>query len=376
MIYLDYSATTFVNDEVLDTYNKVTKRYIGNPNSLHRLGLEAKKIIDESTNQVKKILKTDKDVIYTSGATESNNLAIFGVVNKYKNRGKHIITTRLEHSSINEPLKKLESDGYKISYVSLNDDGTVNLDELNNLLCDDTILVTIATVNSEIGIMQDLDKISDIVKKYPKVIFHTDATQVIGKRNISFDNVDLVSMSSQKFYGMKGVGCLLKNKNLLLEPIIYGGKSTTEFRSGTPATPLIVSFAKALRLAYIDLDERYNYVFELSNYTKNKLSEINGVILNSTSKSIPHIINFSISNIKAETLLHALEEEEIFISTRTACNKSDDYSEAVFALTKDRERSMHSLRVSLSYLTTRVEIDKFIEVLTLKIDSLNKLNYK
>jgi len=371
MIYLDYSATTFVNDEVLDTYNKVTKRYIGNPNSLHRLGLEAKKIIDESTIQVKKILKTDKDVIYTSGATESNNLAIFGVINKYKNRGKHIITTHLEHSSINEPLKKLEKDGYKISYVSLNGDGTVNLDNLLELLSEDTILVTIATVNSEIGIIQDLDKISEIVRKYPKVILHTDATQVIGKKDVRFDSVDLVSMSSQKFYGMKGVGCLLKNKNILLEPIIYGGKSTTDFRSGTPATPLIVSFAKALRLAYIDLNERYNYVLELSNYTKNKLLNIRGVTINSTSTCIPHIINFSITGIKAETLLHALEEEDIFISTRT-----DDYSEAVFSITNDKERSMHSLRVSISYLTTKEEIDKFIEVLTLKIDSLNKLNYK
>lgn len=376
MIYLDYSATTFVNDEVLDTYNKVTKRYIGNPNSLHRLGLEAKKIIDESTIQVKKILKTDKDVIYTSGATESNNLAIFGVINKYKNRGKHIITTHLEHSSINEPLKKLEKDGYKISYVSLNNDGTVNLDNLLELLSEDTILVTIATVNSEIGIIQDLDKISEIVRKFPKVILHTDATQVIGKKDVRFDSVDLVSMSSQKFYGMKGVGCLLKNKNILLEPIIYGGKSTTDFRSGTPATPLIVSFAKALRLAYIDLNERYNYVLELSNYTKNKLLNIRGVTINSTGTCIPHIINFSITGIKAETLLHALEEEDIFISTRTACNKSDDYSEAVFSITNDKERSMHSLRVSISYLTTKEEIDKFIEVLTLKIDSLNKLNYK
>ena len=376
MIYLDYSATTPVDDSVLDTYIKVTKNYIGNPNSLHKLGYQSKKIIDEATEQVKKILNTDKDVIYTSGATESNNLAIFGIINKYKNRGKNIITTHLEHSSINEPLKKLEKEGYIINYVELNDDGSVNLDSLDELLNDDTILVTISTVNSEIGIIQNLDEIGRIVKKYPKVIFHTDATQVIGKKDVRFDSVDLVSMSSQKFYGMKGVGCLLKNRNILLEPIIYGGKSTTEFRSGTPATPLIVSFAKALRLAYIDLDERYKYVLELSNYTKDKLLNMDNIVLNSTTSSIPHIINFSINGIKAETLLHALEEEDIFISTRTACNKSDDYSEAVFSITNDKERSMHSLRISISYLTTKQEIDKFIEVLTLKIDSLSKLSYK
>lgn len=376
MIYLDYSATTPVDDSVLDTYIKVTKNYIGNPNSLHKLGYQSKKIIDEATEQVKRILNTDKDVIYTSGATESNNLAIFGIINKYKNRGKNIITTHLEHSSINEPLKKLEKEGYTINYVELNDDGSVNLDSLDKLLNDDTILVTISTVNSEIGIIQNLDGIGRIVKKYPKVIFHTDATQVIGKKSINFDSVHLVSMSSQKFYGMKGVGCLLKNKNILLEPIIYGGKSTTDYRSGTPATPLIVSFAKALRLAYIDLDKKYNYVLELSNYLKEGLKNISGIIINSTECSIPHIVNFSINGIKAETLLHALEEEEIYISTRTACNKSDDYSEAVFDVTKDLTRSKHSLRVSISYLTTKDEINRFLNVLENKIFILSKLDYK
>ena len=376
MIYLDYSATTPVDDSVLDTYIKVTKNYIGNPNSLHKLGYQSKKIIDEATEQVKKILNTDKDVIYTSGATESNNLAIFGIINKYKNRGKNIITTHLEHSSINEPLKKLEKEGYIINYVELNDDGSVNLDSLDELLNDDTILVTISTVNSEIGIIQNLDEIGRIVKKYPKVIFHTDATQVIGKKSINFDSVHLVSMSSQKFYGMKGVGCLLKNKNILLEPIIYGGKSTTDYRSGTPATPLIVSFAKALRLAYIDLDKKYNYVLELSNYLRERLKSISGIIINSTECSIPHIVNFSINGIKAETLLHALEEEEIYISTRTACNKSDDYSEAVFDVTKDLTRSKHSLRVSISYLTTKDEINTFLNVLENKISILSKLDYK
>ena len=376
MIYLDYSATTPVDDSVLDTYIKVTKNYIGNPNSLHKLGYQSKKIIDEATEQVKKILNTDKDVIYTSGATESNNLAIFGIINKYKNRGKNIITTHLEHSSINEPLKKLEKEGYIINYVELNDDGSVNLDSLDELLNDDTILVTISTVNSEIGIIQNLDEIGRIVKKYPKVIFHTDATQVIGKKSINFDSVHLVSMSSQKFYGMKGVGCLLKNKNILLEPIIYGGKSTTDYRSGTPATPLIVSFAKTLRLAYIDLDKKYNYVLELSNYLKERLKSISGIVINSTECSIPHIVNFSINGIKAETLLHALEEEEIYISTRTACNKSDDYSEAVFDVTKDLTRSKHSLRVSISYLTTKDEINTFLNVLENKISILSKLDYK
>ncbi|MBR4618485.1 MAG: cysteine desulfurase [Bacilli bacterium] len=376
MIYLDYSATTPVKEEVLDTYVKVSHRYIGNPNSLHKLGTEAKKIIDEATLQIKNVLKTDKEVIYTSGASEANNLAIFGISKKYKNRGNHIITTHLEHSSVTEALKNLEKDGYKISYAPITKTGQINLEKFEKLITEKTILVSICAVNSETGVEQDLDAIGKIIKKYPKVIFHSDVTQIIGKKRVNFDNVDLISMSSQKFYGMKGIGCLLKNKNIELEPIIYGGKSTTVYRSGTPATPLIISLSKALRLAYTNIDEEYNYVKELSDYTKEKLNNIDTVTINSTTKSIPHIINISTERIKPETLLHALEEEDIYISTKTACSKTDNLSESVFELTKDKQKASHSLRISLSYLTTKEEIDKFIKVLKEKITYLLELEIK
>ena len=336
MIYLDYSATTPVNDSVLDTYVKVTKNYIGNPNSLHKLGLESNKLINDATRQIKKILDIEeKEIIYTSGASEANNLAIFGVCRKYKNRGKHIITTRLEHSSVSECFNELEKEGFRVSYVEIDSDGRVKLDDLKSLICDDTILVSICAVNSEIGLMQDLDGIGNLLKKYPKVIFHSDITQAIGKVKLNLWNVDMASMSSQKFYGMKGVGALLKNKNLEIEPIIYGGKSTTIYRSGTPATALIVSMSKALRLAYEDFEEKYAHVLELSNYLKQKLQLIDGIILNSTSYSLPHIVNISILNVKPETILHALEEDDIYISTQTACHKAGDLSTSVLELTKN-----------------------------------------
>lgn len=374
MIYLDYSATTPVDKGVLDTYIKVTERYIGNPNSLHKLGFEAKTLIDDATKQISNILNTDKDIIYTSGASEANNLAIFGGCRKYKNRGRHIITTHLEHSSVSEAIKALEKDGYEVSYVMLNDDGSVNLTHLESLIRDDTVLVSICAVNSEIGLEQDLEKISRVLKKFPKIIFHSDVTQIIGKKKVNLAYVDLASFSAQKFYGMKGIGALLKNKNLEIEPLIYGGKSTTNYRSGTPATNLIASLAKALRLAYDDIDNRFNYVKELSCYTKAKLKRIDNLIVNNTDISIPHIINISVLGIKSETILHALEEEEIYISTKTACNKNDSLSDAVYDLTKNKEYAEHSLRISISSLTTKDELDIFIKTLEKKIDKLNRLN--
>ena len=375
MIYLDYCATTPVNEDVLNTYVEVTRKYIGNPNSLHKLGLESSKLINDATRQIKKILDIEeKEIIYTSGASEANNLAIFGVCRKYKNRGKHIITTRLEHSSVSECFNELEKEGFRVSYVEIDSDGRVKLDDLKSLICDDTILVSICAVNSEIGLMQDLDGIGNLLKKYPKVIFHSDITQAIGKVKLNLWNVDMASMSSQKFYGMKGVGALLKNKNLEIEPIIYGGKSTTIYRSGTPATALIVSMSKALRLVYEDFEEKYAHVLELSNYLKQKLQLIDGIILNSTSCSLPHIVNISILNVKPETILHALEEDDIYISTQTACHKAGDLSTSVLELTKSELYATHSIRISISYLTTKNEINQFIDALKEKIDKLNSFN--
>ena len=200
MIYLDYSATTPVNDEVIDTFVNVTKNYIGNPNSLHKLGVDAKNLIDASTLQISKLLNVSlKEVIYTSGASESNNLAIKGVCYRYKNRGKHIITTRLEHSSITATLAYLQNNGYDIDFVKTDSNGRVDLDDLKSLIRDDTILVTIASVNSEVGVLQPIEEIGKILKDYPKIYFHSDMTQSIGKIDINLENVDMISFSAQKY---------------------------------------------------------------------------------------------------------------------------------------------------------------------------------
>ena len=371
MVYLDYSATTPVNDEVLDTYVKATKEFIGNPNSLHKIGIEAKKLIDASTEQIANILGVKpSEIIYTSGASESNNTAIKGVCLKYANRGKHIITTELEHSSIVAPLNYLTTLGYEVDFVALDENGKVDLDDLIRLIRDDTVLVTISSVNSEVGVKQNLKELSEVIRsKNSKTIFHSDITQSIGKEKLDLSYVDLASLSCQKFYGMKGIGALIKKDNITIEPLIHGGKSTTIFRSGTPATPLIASFAKALRLVYEDFDNKCKKVKEVHDYLIDKLQDVD-VDINSNDNCLPNMVNISLKNIKSEVMLHALEEKEIYVSTQTACSVGD-YSKAVYALTHDKDKSSSSMRVSLSYLTTKEEIDIFIDALKEAIEKLN-----
>ena len=361
MVYLDYSATTKTSDEVLDTFIKCSNEFIGNPNSLHKLGVDAKNLIDKATIQIKELLKLEtSDIIYTSGSTESNNLALIGTCNMYKNRGKHIITTKLEHSSIYGPLKDLEDLGYIIDYVNLKV-GIVDLDDLKRLITEDTILVSICAVNSEIGLLQPIDDIASIVSKYPRCIFHCDATQAVGKININLNNVDLVSFSAHKFFGIKGIGVLVKKNNIELKPIISGGSSTTIYRSGNPSLPLIVSLSKALRLSLIDIDNKYNKVKELNNYLKEELSKYSKVTINSNDNSIPHILNISIKGVKPETMLHALEEYEIYISTKSACSSNKAISESVYALTNDLDLASSSIRISISSITTKEEIEYFLD---------------
>lgn len=371
MIYLDYSATTKVNSEVLDTFIKCEKEFIGNPNSFHSLGTKSKKIIESATKQIANLLNIkDSEIIYTSGASESNNLAIKGICDKYKFRGKHIITTMLEHSSILSQIDYLKDKGYKIDYAPLNENGQVDLKKLENLITDDTILVSICAVNSEIGILQPLDEIADIVHKYPKCFFHSDITQAIGKIELSLKKIDLASFSAHKFYGLKGIGVLIKKEKIELTPIINGGDSTTIYRSGTPCTSLIVSTSKALRLALENIKEKEKYVCELNQFLKNELKKFDKVRINSNDNSIPHILNISILGVKPETMLHALEKYEVYISTKSACSSKKSLSTAVFELTHDIEKASSSIRISLSYLTTKEELYKFIEYFKICYDEL------
>ncbi len=374
MIYLDYSATTPVNKEVLKSFDKVSLEYIGNPNSLHKEGVKAKKLMDAATKEVASLLKVkEEEVIFTSGASESNNLAIMGVIQKYANRGKNIITTKFEHSSILSTVNYLKQNDYTINYVKILPNGQIDLDNLKSLINKDTVLVSIGEVNSEIGITQDINKIGKLLKEYPRVIFHVDGTQAVGKKHLDLSYVDLYSFSAHKIYGLKGVGVLIKKENITLEPLIHGGKSQTIYRAGTPPLALIVSCAKALRLVMEDLDSHLLKVERLRKSLIRGLKKIPGVMINSNEYAIPHIVNISVLNVKPETLLHALEEDDIYISTKTACSQEDAISLSVYTLTNDVERAKSSIRISLSHLTKMSDIKFFLAKLQEKIQKLQSI---
>ena len=373
MIYLDNSATTMVDDRVLETFNKVCKNYPGNSNSLHSLGIKSKELEDYATEKISNLLGVKpSEIIYTSGASESNNTVLKGVASKYKNRGNHIITTPLEHSSVLETCKYLESKGFIIDYVKIKDNGLIDIEDLERLLTDNTILVSVAYVDSELGIRQEIDTISKIVKKYPKCYFHVDATQAIGKIKVDPTSIDFISMSAHKIFGLKGIGLLIKKDNIVIDNLIHGGKSTTIYRSGTPALPLICSLMKALELVIPNIDKNYEYVSSLSRKIKDNLKKYDNIHINSTENSIPYIINFSVIGVKPETFIHTMEEEDIYLSTRSACSTSD-ISLSVDSIYHNREISMSSIRISLSYKNTEEEIDKFIKA----FDKIyNKLMFK
>ena len=373
MIYLDNSATTMVDDRVLETFNKVCKNYPGNSNSLHSLGIKSKELEDYATEKISNLLGVKpSEIIYTSGASESNNTVLKGVASKYKNRGNHIITTPLEHSSVLETCKYLESKGFIIDYVKIKDNGLIDIEDLERLLTDNTILVSVAYVDSELGIRQEIDTISKIVKKHPKCYFHVDATQAIGKIKVDPTNIDFISMSAHKIFGLKGIGLLIKKDNIVIDNLIHGGKSTTIYRSGTPALPLICSLMKALELIIPNIDKNYEYVSSLSRKIKDNLKKYDNIHINSTENSIPYIINFSVIGVKPETFIHTMEEEDIYLSTKSACSTSD-VSLSVDSIYHNREISMSSIRISLSYKNTEEEIDKFIKA----FDKIyNKLVFK
>lgn len=372
MIYLDYSATTPVNEEVLNTYIKVTKDYIGNPNSLHKLGIKSKELMNYSTKQVADLLKVEsEEVIFTSSSSESNNMAIIGIANKYLKRNKRIITTKLEHSSVLETVNYLEKEGFVIDYVNVLENGQIDLADLRRLLENEPMLVSIHHVNSEVGVIQDIDKIKKIVKEYPKTFLHVDMTQSIGKIEVDLKDIDLCSFSAHKFHGLKGIGCLIKKKSIELEPIIHGGKSQTIYRSGTPALPLIVSMAKALRLALMDLKNKQEKIKLYNKTLKEELGKIPGIVINSNNFCSPYILNISLIKVKPETMIHALEQEEVYVSTMTACAKDTSKSLVLDAMGKDKKISTTSIRISLSAITTEDEIKKFIKIFKKCYDALN-----
>ena len=377
MIYLDNSATTSVDPEVLTAFTKVNQNFWGNPSSLHAFGARAEQLLIQAEKQTLSLLNAKQHkVIFTSGATESNNLAIRGVCHAYKNRGCHIITTPVEHASVYETAEDLEQEGFRVTFIDVKKSKTEILKQIEEAICEDTILISCMHVNNEMGMIFPIYEIGQLIKKYPKIKFHVDAVQSVGKIPVDMDkmNIDLLSLSAHKFHGLKGCGALVMNQYLKLVPEITGGHQMYGLRSGTINVAGAVALAKALRLAIEPLNANYNHVKSLYDYTVKELKAMDGVTVNDCYPELtPYIINFAVENSKGETLVHALEEHDVYISAKSACSsKSAQASRILLALGVSEEVALDSVRLSFANTSTLEEATQFINALKLVVVQMRK----
>ncbi len=364
MIYLDYAAHTPMSEAVLDVFMHASREYTANPSSPHPPGQAAKSRLAEAARHIASLLDAkDAEIIFTSGASESNNLAIKGVAEHSKKFGKHIISTPLEHSSVNGPLAYLQQQGYEVDYAELLPDGSVDIGNIKTLLRPDTILVSVCWVDSEIGLVQPVREIAALLAERPHCVFHTDATQAVGKIPVCLEGVDIASFAPHKFFGPCGCGVLVRGEKVLLEPQIHGGISASPYRSGTPALELAVAAEKALELALDGIEAKLAIVRERSERLKAGLAANTRVRLNSTERSVPHIVNFSVPGVRTDAIQGMLSERGIAVSTRSACCAPGTVSRPVYALTHDRKVALSTMRVSLSHRTAAEDIDTFLKAL-------------
>lgn len=374
MIYLDYSATTPVDISVFDTLSTVTKNFIGNANSIHSLGQKSSELLESATKQIADIFGVNpSEIVYTSGATEANNMALIGTALANHKKGKHIIVSKLEHPSIYAICDYLKTMGFEISYVNNDKEGLIDFDDLKEKVREDTILVSICAVNSEIGVRQPLKMIRQIIKKENMgTIFHSDMTQAIGKVSVNMHDVDLASMSGHKIFGPKGIGFLYKSSMVKITPLIYGSGKSNDLKPGTPPLPLIAALSKAIRLANDGLEKKERFISLLNDKITSSLSKYPNIIINKTKYSIPQILNISVMDVMPEVMVHALDKHEIYVSTNTACS-SGDISNSVIAIYNDINRAKHTLRISLSYVTTTEEVNRFLEIFKEEYENLSNL---
>ena len=364
MIYLDYSANTPVDPEVLETFVNIENMYTGNPNSSHPAGVRAKEKLAEVTESAARIFDVlPQEIIYTSGASEANNLAIKGIARAQRNYGKHIISTVLEHPSVGGPLTWLQEQGYEIDLVDIGRDGKIDTQHLKELLRNDTILTAVTAVDSELGTIQPVREISGIIRDYKNCMLHVDATQAVGKIPFSFAGVDTASLAAHKFYGLNGSGILLKRKDAVIDPLIHGGAGSGIYRSGTPALGLAAALVTALQKSADALQERYQYVKNLNEKLRKALSQYDSVIINSPADAVPHILNVSVTGIKGIQMQQLLSDKGVCVSVKSACSTDGTPSKAVYAVSRNRKNALSSWRISLSHLTSEKEVSEFLVIL-------------
>lgn len=372
-LYLDNSATTRVSTTVADkVYNMMIENY-GNPSSLHSKGLQAQHSVEDARSILAGALGvTASEIFFTSGGTEANNLAVIGTALCKKKTGNKIVTSAIEHSSIMDSCKYLETLGFEVVYLPADDNGAVSVKSLENAIDENTILVSLMYVNNETGAIQPVEKIPRIIKrKSSPAVFHIDAVQAFGK--IPFKNTklkaDMISVTAHKIYGPKGVGALYIKKGVRVTPRQFGGEQQSKIRPGTESAPLIVGFGQAVK--EIDYTKNNN-VKEINGYLREKLKELDGVIINSPDNALEYILNFSVAGIRSETMLHFLAERNIYVSSGSACSKGKP-SYVLTSMGLDKKIADSAIRVSFSQDNSKADIDKFIEAVNDGINSLVRI---
>lgn len=367
-IYFDNSATTMPYDEVIDEVSKSMKEFFGNPSSLHQIGIKAEKRLNEAREYLSKTINAGKDEIYfTSGGSEANNLMIKGLVKP----GHHIITTAFEHQSILKTCEELEGNGVKVTYLNVDENGMISLDELKESICKNTVLVSIMHVNNEMGAIQNIEEIGKIIKENSsRARFHVDAIQSYGKLPIDVKkmNIDMLSVTAHKIHGPKGVGFCYLKKGLVLNSLIKGGSQEKGLRSGTENLPAVAGMQKAAEITMANMNENYNKVWDLKAYMIERLNEIEDIRINSpkTKDYSPYILNVSFRGVRAEVLLHLLEEEYIYVSTGSACSSKTSVVQGSYvmkALNLSNKDVESAIRFSFNAQNTKEEVDEVIAVI-------------
>lgn len=360
VIYLDNAATTKPNEDVVALYNDIEINHFGNSSSIHGLGVDSLKYLNAARETILKTLKLKNYKVYFTGSsTEANNLAIKGYCYKHANRGKHIITTNIEHPSVLECFRALENDGFKVTYLKVNKEGTVSAEDVKNAMTNETILVSVMAMNNEIGSINPIKEIKEVVSKFPKAVLHVDTTQAIGKLNLDYNDCDMFVISSHKIHGLKGSGALLAKSSISFNPVINGGGHEEGMRSGTVSVALACALTKAVKILF-----PLKNIEDLHTFLVENLNKLDGVEMNSNNKCSPYIINFSLTKKKASVVVEALSNRGIYVSSVSACNsKGEVGSYVIKALGKSDELAHNTIRVSLDNSTTLDELKEFIDVL-------------
>ena len=381
MIYFDNSATTQVDKTVLETYQKVSNQIWGNPSSLHNMGETAFNLLEQSRKQIADLLNVQPhEIFFTSGGTEGDNWVIKGTAIEKRAYGKHLITTTVEHPAVQNTMAQLEQLGFDVTYLPVDDEGRISIQDLKDAIRPDTILVSIMAVNNEIGTVQPLTEVAEVLKDYPKIHFHVDAVQGIGKgiqSAIMNDRVDFVTFSGHKFHAPRGVGFIYARQGRRIAPLMTGGGQEKNLRSGTENLPAIVAMAKALRLLLTDEKQKVAHQAQVKQAIYGHVTSFDKVVAFSKCDAgfAPHILCFAIKGVRGETIVHAFESHDIYISTTSACSsKKQQASSTLTAMNVDQQISTSAVRVSLDSANTMEEAERFNKVFDQLYQDFSKIN--